>query len=119
METQINRLKASFMFQIVVGIILALVMVYFSISAWLDLGTSTLLDLSKGILLGAAMPILPLVVVPVMAIRELNEYSEKGSLFITHVASFVVIAFIFFPLAFWQIFLLKKIKGLNKDAIKS
>lgn len=119
METYINRLKASFIFQIVVGIILAIIMVYYTVSAGIDNATATGPSIAIGALLGAAMALMPLVIVPIMSIRELNEYSEKGSLFITHVASFVVIAFIFFPLAFWQIFLLKKIKTLNKDLVKS
>ena len=115
METYFNRLKASLFFQIIVGVILALVMTYFTISASSDAGTASALDVLLGVLLGAAMVMIPLVLVPVMSLREIAQYHEEKSLFITHVHSFIVIAFVFFPLAFWQIYLLKKIKALNAD----
>lgn len=110
METYINRLKASLFFQIAVGIIGAIVLAYLTVSAGMDAQSSSAFGIAQGAVLAATMALIPLVLVPVMSLRELAQYREQHTLFINHAHSFIVIAFLFFPLAFWQIYLLKKIK---------
>ena len=119
METHINRLKATLMFQIVVGIILSIVMVSYTVSVGLESDASTGVSIAIGALLVAVIPLVPLVLVPFMSIRELDVYPEKGSLFINHFDSFIIIAFICFPIAIWQIFLLRKIKACNSAPAQS
>ncbi|MEI6896721.1 MAG: hypothetical protein V5786_04410 [Psychromonas sp.] len=106
MEERIQHFKISLYAEMIFGIILSIVLPVFIVR----ISETSLLNSLFGAFLGFCLVALPLILLPIMSIRELNEFPEKNSLFLNYMNTGVVIAFVFFPLALWQIFMFRKLK---------
>lgn len=110
MEKRIQQFKISLYIEVLLGIILSIVLPIFMISLSLDSPETTAFNSFLGAFFSFCLVALPLVLLPVMSIKELNEFPEKNSLFLNYMNTGIVVAFVFFPVAFWQIFIFRKIK---------
>jgi len=111
MENRIKYLKVSYQIEMVLGILVAGYMSIFLGVMATDAPTSTNIHFVFGALFGFTIVAIPTVLMPFLAIRELNNYKEKGKLTFNIINVVIVLAFVFFPLALWQFYILYKIKN--------
>lgn len=115
MDRKILFLKRSLIAEIIFGMVAAIVLAVYMVSLVSDNPNSATIDLFLGALFPIVIIGLPLVLLPYIAIRELNEYSEQKSLLINYVNSGLAVGFTFFPLAIWQIFTLVKLRSYRSE----
>jgi len=115
MDRKILFLKRSLIAEIIFGAIAAIAISVYMVSMVNDNPNAATIDMFLGALFPIVIIALPLMLLPFMAIRELNEYGEQKSLLINYVNSGIAVGFVFFPLAIWQIFTLVKLKSYRSD----
>ncbi|GLS90139.1 hypothetical protein GCM10007916_12060 [Psychromonas marina] len=111
MDNKILYLKRSLIVEIIFGALLAIILSVYMVSMASANPNAATIDIFLGALFPIVIVALPLVLLPYMAIRELNEYEEQNSLILNYVNSGIAVGFVFFPLAVWQIFTLVKVKS--------
>jgi len=110
MENRIKHLKISLYIEILLGIILSIGAPILIIMLASNAAQPTEMNPLVGALLAIFMLALPFIVLPFLAIKELDAFSEKGGLFLNYMNTCIVIAFTFFPLAFWHLYMFKQLK---------
>jgi len=110
MENRIKHVKISLYIEILLGIILAIGLPIFIMVLGTNADQPTEMNPIFGALLALFMVALPFIVLPILAIKELDAFAEKGGLFLNYLNTCTVIAFTFFPLAFWQLYMFKQLK---------
>lgn len=113
MDNKILYLKNSLIIEMIFGAILAIVLSVYMVSMASANPDAAAINIFLGALFPIVIVALPLVLLPYMAMRELNEYTEQNSLILNYVNSGIAVGFVFFPLAIWQIFTLVKIKSFH------
>ena len=89
MDKKILFLKRSLMAESTFGLLLAVFMVFFTISLALDNPDATVLSILLASVLVFCGITVPLVILPIMAIRELNEYPVQKNLLMNYYWSLV------------------------------
>lgn len=110
MEGKIKQLKVSLIIEIVFGSILSIFMALFLGTMATDSPSSTYIDLAIGAAIGFLIIFLPTVLLPYFGIKELKKFEHKKAIIINSINSIVVLLFVFPPLAFWQFYVLYKLK---------
>lgn len=110
MENRIKHVKISLYIEILLGIILSIGVPVFIMVLASDATQPTEMNPIFGALLALFMFALPFIVLPFLAIKELDAFAEKGGLFLNYLNTCLVIAFTFFPLAFWHLYSFKQLK---------
>ena len=118
MDRKILFLKRSLMAESTFGILLAVFMVFLTVSLTMDNPDSTVSNMLLAAVFVFCGITIPLVILPIMAIRELNDYPVHKNLLMNYVNSGIAVGFVFFPLAIWQLYTLVKLKSLHPDATK-
>ncbi|MFY9142282.1 hypothetical protein [Sulfuricurvum sp.] len=111
MEKYIKYLKVSYQIEMVLGILLAGFMSFFLGVMATDAPSATYFHFALGALFGFIIVAIPTMLMPFLAIKELNNYVAKRKLLFNIINAVVVLAFVFFPLALWQFYMLYKIKN--------
>jgi len=120
MENRIKHVKISLYIEILLGIILAIGLPVFIMMLAAEATQPTEMHPLIGALLALFMVALPFIVLPILAIKELDAFSEKGGLFLNYMNTCIVIAFTFFPVAFWHLYTFKQLKkSIAVDTAKS
>lgn len=119
MDKKILYLKRSLIAEMVFGAILAIILSVYMVSMASANPNAEAINIFLGALFPLVIIALPLVLLPYMAMRELNEYSDQKSLILNYVNSGIAVGFVFFPLAVWQIFTLVKIKSYQNNTDKA
>jgi len=111
MEKYIKYLKISYQIEMVLGIVAAAFLSFFVGVMATDAPTSTYLHFAFGALFGFTIVAIPTVLMPFLAMKELDGYEEKEKLVFNIINAVIVLVVVFIPLALWQFYMLYKIKN--------
>jgi len=119
MENRIKYVTISLYAEILLGTILSIGLPIFIMVLAADAPQPTEMPSFVGALIALFLVSMPLVVLPLLAKKELQSFPETGSLFLNYMNTCIPIAFVFFPLAFWQLYMFRKMKkGIAPDEAK-
>ncbi len=113
MQKYIKYLKISYQIEMVLGIVAAGFMSFFLGIMATDSPSSTYFNFAFGAIFGFSAIAIPSVLIPFLAIKELNNYEIKGKLLFNIINAAFIFISIFMPLALWQFYMLYKIKQQN------
>jgi len=108
----ITTLKTLYSVQVGLGFFITMFGTMLTAIMSTDAPSSTSSDAFLGGMMGFAFTFFPLVVLPVVASKELDAYHTKRKLWYNYIESFILF-FFFFPAAIWQIYVLYQIKTGN------
>ncbi len=111
MEKQIKWLKISLKLEMVIGVVAGGFLGLVLGTMATDSPTSDTLDFLMGAVFGFSIVALPMIIIPLLSIRELNRFPEKQSFICNYINTVIVLVFVFFPLAIWQIYTLVHLKA--------
>ena len=109
MSKYIKYLKISYKIEMFLGFFLASYLSFFLSIMATDSPSSTYINAILGAILGFLIVAIPTIIIPIFAIKELNNYKTKTKL-IFNIINAIVMFLYFIPLGLWQIYMLYKIK---------
>lgn len=110
MENRIKYVTISLYAEILLGIILSIGSPIFIMVIAADAPQPTEMPSFVGALIALFLVAMPLVVLPILAKKELQDFPKNGALFLNYMNTCIPIAFVFFPLALWQLYMFRKLK---------
>ncbi|WP_343801409.1 hypothetical protein [Marinobacterium maritimum] len=116
MDKQIKWLKISLKVEMLIGVVAGGILALVLGTMATDSPTSGTLEFIMGALFGFALVATPMLVIPALSIRELNRFPENRKFVFNYLNTVIVLVFVFFPLAIWQIYTLAHLKA-NADSM--
>ena len=110
LDKRIKYLKISYIIEMILGALMAAFMTLFLGVMATDSPSSSDLDFVIGALIGFVVVAVPTILIPLLAINELNNFKVKRRLIFNIINAIIVLIVVFAPLAFWQFYMLYKIK---------
>jgi len=111
MENRIQYVKITLYIEIILGIVLSIALPIFMLNIAASAAEPTEINPIFGALLAIFMVGMPLILLPILAIKELGRFPSKGTLFLNYLNTCLVIAFVFFPVALLQLYMFKQLKN--------
>lgn len=109
MQPYLNRLKLTLKIEMGLGLLTASFLGLLMGTFAMDPPWATELDFYKGAAFGFCLAAIPMLLIPFLALHELAQFKTRKRLFITKLNAGVCFFFVFFPLAIWQFYLIKKL----------
>ncbi len=114
MDNKIRSLKISFIFETILGVLVALFIAMFVGIMATDSPSSPSNDMIMGGMFAFLIVFAPFVLFSYLSIRELNKYEENNKLLFNIINSLLVFS-IFLPLGIWQLYLIFKLNNTKQD----
>lgn len=118
MDKYIHYLKVSYRVEIAVGFLISSFMTLFMATMATDSPNSTYMHMILGGIFGFIFTATPTILIPILAIKELKNYTIKRKLLFNIINGVIVLFFIFFPLAIWQFYMLYKMRNVFIESEK-